>query len=86
MEASRVNGRVDVLAIKDGEKIGIEIETGKSDVVSNVKNCLLSKFERVIVVAVDKKAMEKVEKLLAKEGLIMPGRVELEDTTSVLKG
>jgi len=78
MEASRINGRVDVLAVKDNKRIGIEIETGKSDVVSNVKNCLLSKFDQVIVVATDNKAMEKVERLLAKEGLIMPGRIIVE--------
>ncbi|MCK4873264.1 MAG: DUF87 domain-containing protein [Phycisphaerales bacterium] len=50
VEAPRVGGRVDVLAEKDGERIGIEIETGKSDVVANVRNCLAEGFDRVIVV------------------------------------
>ena len=51
IEAPRVGGRVDVLATKEDERIGIEIETGKSNVVENVRHCLLSGYTRVYVVA-----------------------------------
>lgn len=55
VEAPRVGGRVDVLAVRgDGgnpERIGIEVETGKSYYVQNVKNCLRSGFSRVVVAA-----------------------------------
>ena len=77
MEAPRKNGRVDVLARKAKELIGIEIETGKSDVVSNVRNGLASKFDKVFVVATDDRALEKVERELAKAGLLIPSRVEI---------
>jgi len=77
-EAPRRGGRVDVLAVKDDEKIGIEIETGKSDVVKNVRNCLRSGFSKVIVVATDRGALKKVERQLAKEGLLVPSRVRVE--------
>jgi hypothetical protein len=71
------SGRADVVAIKEDEKIAIEIETGKSDFVQNVKQDLLSGFDKVIVVATDKSALEKLEKELAKTGLIIAGRVEI---------
>ena len=76
-EHPRANGRVDVLATKNGERIGIEVETGKSDVVSNVKNGLRSKFSKILVVATDEAAMVEVERRLAQAGLLIPNRVEL---------
>ncbi len=77
LEAQRAGGRVDVLAVKNGERVGIEVETGKSDVVANVRNCLRSGFARVMVVATDEVAMRKVERQLAEAGLLIPTRVEL---------
>ena len=77
LEAPRKSGNVDVLVLKDGKTIAIEIETGKSDFVRNVKQDLLSGFDEVLVVAVDKKALGKVERELAKEDLMIDGRVEI---------
>ncbi len=51
LEAPRRGGRVDVLATKASESVAIEIETGKSDVVSNVKRGLLSRFYTVLEIA-----------------------------------
>lgn len=77
LEAPRRNGRVDVLATKASESVAIEIETGKSDAVSNVKNCLLSGFEKVIVVATDESALRRVDRELARARLVVPGRIEI---------
>jgi len=77
LEAPRAGGRVDVLASKNGERVAIEIETGKSDAVANVKNCLRSGFKRIIVVATNDEALAKVERELAAAGLIVPGRVRV---------
>ena len=77
IEAPRKSGNVDLLASKEGESIAIEIETGKSDIIRNVKQDLLSGFDKVLVVAVDKKALGKVERELAREGLIIDGKVEI---------
>ena len=77
IEAPRHGGRVDVLATNDKEQIGIEIETGKSDVVSNVKHCLLSKFARIIVVATNQTALAKIERQLAQAGVVVPTRIQL---------
>jgi len=41
---------VDVVAVKDGKRIAIEVETGKSDVERNVKNCMEAGFDDVRVV------------------------------------
>lgn len=65
------------MVLKDERRTAIEIETGKSDFVRNVKQDLLSGFDKVLVVATDKKALGKVEKDLAREGLIGFWRVEV---------
>ena len=77
LEAPRQGGRVDVLASKGGERIGIEIETGKSDALANVRNGLRSGFRRVIVAATDEVALRKVERQLAEAGLLTPSRIQL---------
>lgn len=77
LEAPRLDGRVDVLAQKGNESVAIEVETGKSDVVKNVKRDLRARFARVLVVATDEKAMRKVEQQLGRAGLLIPGRVEI---------
>jgi len=72
IEAPRNRGRADVVAAKAGESVAIEVETGKSDPVWNVKQDLLSGINRVVVVATDKEARQKVEHELAAAGLLSP--------------
>ena len=76
-EMSRKSGNVDVVARKGAENIAIEVETGKSDFVRNVKQDLLSGFDKIIVVATDKKALGKVEREFAKAGLMGIERIEI---------
>ncbi|MFI5225001.1 MAG: hypothetical protein ACHQX3_12300, partial [Nitrospirales bacterium] len=57
--------------------LSVEVETGKSDPVANVKKDLLAGISRVLVVATDEEVLKKVERLLAKEGLLIPSRVSL---------
>ena len=76
-EVPRKSGRVDVVVKKESEKIAIEIETGKSDFVRNVKQSLLAGYDKVLVVATDKKAFAKVERELAATGLLGLTRVVL---------
>ena len=72
-----IGGYIDVLTLKHGERVGIEVETGKSDAVASVRNCLRSKFDRVNVVATIKSAMDKCEREPAEADLFIPGRLEL---------
>jgi hypothetical protein len=76
-EAPRRSGHTDVLATKDKKTTAVEIETGKSDIARNVKQNLVSGFDRILIVATDEKAMSKVERILGKEGLYIPGRVKV---------
>lgn len=78
LEVSRISGRVDVVARKDNLKIAIEIETGLSDFLRNIRQDLAAKYDKIIVVATEKKALEKIEKSLAKEGLIIPDKIQIE--------
>ena len=79
LEAPRPGGtgRVDALARRGTESLVVEVETGKSDVVGNVKQNLRAGFPRILVVATDEAALKKAEPKLAKAGLIIPGRVEI---------
>jgi len=76
-EVPRKSGRVDVVAKKDGKKIAIEIETGKSNFIRNIQQDLAAKYDKILVVATGKSAFERIEKQLAQTGLLISGRVEL---------
>ncbi len=80
-EAPRHGGKVDVLAVKDGKRIGIEIETGKSDVVANVRNGLLEGFDEVVVDCTDEKSLQRMEHNLA-----MAQMLELPTVKTILQG
>lgn len=84
LEAPRKRGRVDVLGTRGSESVAVEVETGKSDVVWNVQQDLLSGFDRVIVVATDEDAFLRVEQKLGKEGLLLKRvRVVLRDADNI---
>ena len=75
-EVARMGGRVDVLAKRDRETIGVEVETGKSDFVNNVLNGVRSGF-KVVVVATTENAREKIERRLTQEDLLIEGWVQV---------
>lgn len=77
IEAPLGDGRVDVLARKGAERVGIEVETGKSDVVKNVKRCLLAGLDKLCVVATDRDALKRIERLLVADNLLVSGRLFL---------
>ncbi len=77
VEAPVDGGRVDLVARERDESVAIEIETGQSDVLANVRRCLRARFDRVIVVVTSEKAFMKIERILAREGLLLPRRIQL---------
>lgn len=85
LEAPRVGGRVDVLARRGAEVIGVEVETGKSDFTENVRNCLRSGFSRVLVVAADSQTLTRLELGLVKASLLITGRVSLGTWQQLLR-
>jgi len=51
---------IDLVAVKDGIRIAIEVETGKSEVVYNLRKALEAGFDRVVCVVLDEKLVEKI--------------------------
>ena len=85
LEAPRTGGRVDILATKGPERIGLEVETGKSDVIQNVCNGLRSKFAHVVVVPTTPTVRTTIESALAAAGLLLRGRISLLTASEPLR-
>lgn len=77
LEAPLGNGRVDVLATRGKERVAVEVETGKSDVVGNVRRALQAKIDKTVVVVTRQEAVKRIEAALAEAGLLIPGRVNV---------
>ena len=58
------NGAIDMLAEKPGERVAVEVETGKSDIKANVANALGADFDRVILVATSPSAVTACQKAI----------------------
>ena len=69
--------QVDLVCTRGSERLHVEVETGKSDVVRNVQKSIDSKA-RVLSLCVGKKAYAIVKKKLAEAGLLNPGKVEIQ--------
>jgi len=52
------NGAIDLLAERPGERVAIEVETGKSDIKANLAKVLGAGFDRVLLVATSPAAVE----------------------------
>lgn len=70
---------VDVMAEKDGKKIAIEVETGKSDYVYNVKKDLACGFDEIMVLTIDNETKEKILAELKEAGLDSDDRLRVMD-------
>jgi hypothetical protein len=62
----KINGRPDIIVKNGNKKIAIEIETGKSDFIKNIKSALEAGFDEIICVATDKFVQEKIKQNLEK--------------------
>ena len=77
LEVPRKSGRVDIVAQKEDKKIAIEVETGKSDFLRNIRQDLLAKYDKILVVATGKTAFKRIEKQLIQARLLIAKRVEI---------
>ncbi|OVE80174.1 hypothetical protein BVY01_00680 [bacterium I07] len=66
-----VNGgkTADLCVLNKGKRIAIEIETGKSDFIGNIKKDLKAGFDEVVSVAVDENVLERIKKKFAQTAL-----------------
>ena len=60
---------VDVVAEKDGQKIAVEIETGKSDFLGNIRKCAEGDFERLVIVATSSKVKKRIQRKITEKGI-----------------
>ena len=65
-----VNGRPDIIVCKGETKVAIEIETGKSDYVKNVRRALVAGFDEVICLAVNRFVEDRIVGRLKEEGVL----------------
>ena len=56
------NAAVDILASKPGEKIAIEVETGKSNIKANLEKLKDASFDKIILLATNPSAVRKCQK------------------------
>lgn len=65
-----INGRPDIIAKKDGKKIAVEIETGKSDFIGNIQRALKAGFDIVVCVATNMHVEERIKKELNSKAIL----------------
>jgi hypothetical protein len=61
---------IDVVAIRSGKRIAFEIETGKSDVITNIQKSLDAGMDMVIVVATSMNTKDKLDRILPRKPLV----------------
>lgn len=59
-----INGRPDIIARKDGKKIAVEIETGKSDFIGNIQRALKAGFDEVICVGTTSEIAARIKAMI----------------------
>ncbi|MGD2091533.1 MAG: DUF87 domain-containing protein [Candidatus Aminicenantes bacterium] len=75
---------VDVVAEKDGKKIAIEVETGKSDYIYNVKKNQACGFDEIILAALNRKIRDRIEHELRESGLGSDDIIRVTDINGIL--
>lgn len=70
-------GAVDILAERPGERIAVEVETGKSDIKANLDKLRGAGFDRVIFVATSPAAVSACQRVIAESGLNSSPAAEL---------
>ncbi|MBU4000580.1 hypothetical protein KKG29_05440 [Patescibacteria group bacterium] len=69
VEQYHINSRPDIIVNKDDKKVAIEIETGKSNYVRNVKRALAARFDEVLCVTVNRFVEDKIVLALRENGI-----------------
>ena len=62
------NGAIDILASKPGQKIAVEVETGKSDIKKNISKIKNAGFDRIVLVATSPTAVSACQKVIDANG------------------
>ncbi len=57
-------GFVDIVASRDGHTVAVEIETGNSDVRSNIEKCMAERFDDIIIATTSSAAHDAVTRMI----------------------
>lgn len=71
------NGAIDILAQKEGEKVAVEVETGKSNIKANLTKIDGAGFDRIVFVAISPTAVSACQKAVETVEHGKPSEVEL---------
>ena len=71
------NGAVDILAERPGERVVIEVETGKSDIKANLAKVKKANFDRVVLLAASPAAVSACQGAIDSVGNTAPSAIEL---------
>jgi hypothetical protein len=71
------NGMIDILTKRPGEQIAVEVETGKSAPLTNLKNAVKAKVDKLVFVATSPSAVSVCQKVVEKTGKSVSFTVEL---------
>lgn len=66
------NGAVDLVAQRPGQRVAIEIETGKSNIAANLKKLACAGFDRILFVATSPAACAACQRAIEKQDAINP--------------
>lgn len=72
---------IDIVATRAGKQIAFEIETGKSDAISNVRKCLDAGMDKIVVVTTSTPVCDKLASSLPRDN-----RIELVTAAALLTG
>ena len=71
------NGAVDILAQRPGERVVVEVETGKSDIKANLSKIKDGNFDRVVLLATSPAAVNTCQSAIDAMENIDPSTAEL---------
>ena len=62
------NGTIDLLVTRPGERLAVEIETGKSDIKENIEKLRHADFDRIVLIATSPAAVGTCQKAIDAAG------------------
>lgn len=71
------NGAIDILAERPGERVAVEVETGKSDIKKNLANVRSADFDRIVFVATSPTAVTACQRAIDRLEETLKGTLEL---------
>jgi len=76
-QVEKEKDNIDLVANQGDIKIAIEVETGESDFLANIRNCLNKDFDKIISAATNKEAEIKIRQKLEETGIIKEEKIAL---------